>query len=217
MFALPIERLRTKFLVSIVALVFLLTAAVLALVQVRMRAHVYEDLASTLRTESTVYSKVEEVRREQTEQSASLIANLPSVKAMMSIHDAPTIQDASRSMLSTSGADVLILRDMTGKILALHTKSPKVASSSERFLLFHSNENHDWWFVHGHLYDLSFAPVTAGSGAHAHDLGTVALGREVTPQSIAGSDALPEGPVVLERDGKVLLSSLDPNLWTDFQ
>lgn len=63
MFALPIERLRTKFLVSIVALVFLLTAAVLALVQVRMRAHVYEDLASTLRTESTVYSKVEEVRR----------------------------------------------------------------------------------------------------------------------------------------------------------
>jgi len=217
MFALPIERLRTKFLVSIVALVFLLTAAVLALVQVRMRAHVYEDLASTLRTESTVYSKVEEVRREQTEQSASLIANLPSVKAMMSIHDAPTIQDASRSMLSTSGADVLILQDMTGKILALHTKSPKVASSSERFLLFHSNENHDWWFVHGHLYDLSFGPVTAGSGAHARDLGTVALGREVTPQSIAGSDALPEGPVVLERDGKVLLSSLDPNLWTDFQ
>jgi signal transduction histidine kinase/CheY-like chemotaxis protein len=217
MFALPIERLRTKFLVSIVALVFLLTAAVLALVQVRMRAHVYEDLASTLRTESAVYIKVEEARREQTEQSAALIANLPSVKAMMSIHDALTIQDASRSMLSTSGADVLILQDMTGKMLALHARSPKVASSSERLLLFHSDERHDWWFVHGHLYDLSFAPVTAGSGPQTRDLGTVALGREVTPQSIAGSDALPEGPVVLERDGKVLLSSLDPNLWTDFQ
>jgi two-component system cell cycle sensor histidine kinase/response regulator CckA len=217
MFSLPIERLRTKFLVSIVALVFLLTAAILALVQVRMRAHVYGDLASTLRTESSVYSKVEEARREQTEQNAALIANFPSVKAMMSIRDVRTIQDASRSMLSNSGADVLILQDVTGKLLALHAKSPKVASSSERFLLFHSAGQHDWWFVHGHLYDLSFAGVTAGAGSELRQLGTVALGREVTPQSIAGDDALPEGPVVLERDGKVLLSSLDPNLWTDFQ
>jgi signal transduction histidine kinase/ActR/RegA family two-component response regulator len=217
MFPIPIERLRTKLLVFIVALVFLLTAAVLALVQVRMRAHVYGDLASTLRTESAVYRKVEEARREQTEQSTALIANLPSVKAMMSVHDAPTIQDASAPMLRTSGADVLILQDPAAKLLALHTNSQPVASSSERFLLFHSAGLHDWWFVHGHLYDLSFAPVTAGSGAELRHLGTVALGREVTPQSIAGSDALRDGPVILERDGKVLLSSLDPYLWEDFE
>jgi|GEM_PF-2009928 signal transduction histidine kinase/CheY-like chemotaxis protein len=213
----PIERLRTKLLVSIVALVFLLTAAVLALVQVRMRAHVYEDLASTLRAETTVYRTVEEARREQTEQSAALIANLPSIKAMMSVHDAPTIQDASRPMLRTSGADVLILQDPAGKLLALHATSRQVASSSERFLLFHSAGRHDWWFVHGHLYDLSFAEVTAGSGPDLRHLGSVALGREVTPQSIAGSDSLRDGPIVLERDRKVLLSSLDPNLWEPFQ
>jgi len=217
MFRIPIERLRTKLLVSIVALVFVLTAAVLALVQVRMRAHVYGDLASTLRTESTVYSKVEQARREQTEQNTDLIANMPSVKMLMSSHHAPTIQDASASMFSNSGADVLILQDPAGKLLALHAKSQRVAASSERFLLFHNSGRHDWWFVHGHLYDLSFANITAGSGSELRHLGTVALGREVTPQSIAESEALREGPIILERDGKVLLSSLDPALWGQFQ
>jgi signal transduction histidine kinase/ActR/RegA family two-component response regulator len=217
MFTRAFEHLRTKLLVSLLAVVFLLTAAVLALVQIRMRAHVSEDLASALRTESSVFNKVEEARRQQAEQSAALIANLPSLKAMMSTHDALTIQDGSESILRTSGADVLILQDASGAMLALHSKSPKLASSSERFLLFRSNQKHDWWFVNGHLYDLSFAPVTAGADSDLHPLGLVALGREVTPQSIAGNEGLHDTPVIFERDGRVLLSTLDASLWGDFQ
>ena len=217
MFAHAFEHLRTKLLLSMLAVVFLLTAAVLALVQVRIRAHVSEDLVSTLRTESAVYSKVEEARRQQSEQSAALIANLPSLKALMSTHDPLTIQDGSESFLQTSGADVLILEDPAGTLMALHSKSRKVAASSERLLLFHSAEKHDWWFVNGHLYDLSFARVTAGAGSELHPLGGVALGREVTPQSIAGSDTLQDSPVIFARDGRVLLSSLDPMVWNDLQ
>src|SRR6202008_1689673 len=62
-----------------------------------------------------------------------------------------------------------------------------------------------------------FAPITAGSGTESRSLGIVALGREVTPQGIAGPDGLKSGPLVFERDGLVLLSSLDPPLWSDFQ
>jgi signal transduction histidine kinase/ActR/RegA family two-component response regulator len=217
MFTRAFDHLRTKLLVSLLAVVFLLTAAVLALVQNRMRAHVAEDLASALRTESFVFSKVEDARRQQAEQSAALIANLPSLKAMMSTHDALTIQDGSASILRASGADVLILEDATGTILALHSKSAKVAASSQRFLLFRSNQKHDWWFVNGRLYDLSFAPISAGAEADLHPLGQVALGRDVTPQSIAGSDNLHDTPVIFERNGRVLLSTLDPTLWSDFQ
>ncbi len=217
MFTHSFEHLRTKLLLSMLAVVFLLTAAVLALVQVRMRAHVSEDLASTLRTESSVYSKVEQARRQQSEQSAALIANLPSLKALMSTHDPLTIQDGSEYFLQTSGADVLILEDSSGKVMGLHAKSLQVAASSERLLLFHSGGRHDWWFVNGHLYDLSFAPITAGAGSELNSLGRVALGREVTPQSIAGTDALRDSPVIFERGGRVLLSSLDPMLSGDFQ
>src|ERR1700758_2240719 len=217
MFTRPFEHLRTTLLVSMLAVVFPLTAAVLALVQVRMRAHVSEDLVSALRTESSVYSKIEEARRQQSEQSVALIANLPSLKAMMSTRDPLTIQDGSELFLQTSGADVLILEDPSGRLMALHSKSQKVAASSERLMLFHSAGKHDWWFVNGHLYDLSFAQVNAGAGSERHPLGVVALGREVTPQSIAGTDALADSPIAFERDGRVLLSSLDPSLWGEFQ
>src|SRR5579864_2797293 len=213
----PFEHLRTTLLVSMLAVVFPLTAAVLALVQVRTRAHVSEDLVSALRTESSVYGKIEEARRQQSEQSATLIANLPSLKAMMSTRDPLTIQDGSELFLQTSGADVLILEDLSGRLMALHSKSQKVAASSERLMLFHSAGKHDWWFVNGHLYDLSFAQVNAGAGSERHPLGVVALGREVTPQSIAGSDTLADSPIVFERDGRVLLSSLDPAGWSEFQ
>jgi len=66
-----------------VAVVFFLTAAVLALVQARMRTEIRADLASTLRTQTRVYADVESVRREQVQQSASFIAHQPSVKALM--------------------------------------------------------------------------------------------------------------------------------------
>src|SRR5438132_12088107 len=133
MFTRPFEHLRTTLLVSMLAVVFPLTAAVLALVQVRMRAHVSEDLVSALRTEASVYGKIEEARRQQSEQNAALIANLPSLKAMMSTHDPLTIQDGSQLFLPTSGADVLILHDLSGRFMALHSKCETFADSRVGF------------------------------------------------------------------------------------
>ena len=91
------------------AVVFLLTASVLVLVQARMRNQVRLDLASTLRTESRVYAEIEKVRREQARQSAELIADQASLKALMSTNDRLTVEDGSQSILPTTHADLLIL------------------------------------------------------------------------------------------------------------
>jgi signal transduction histidine kinase/ActR/RegA family two-component response regulator len=217
MFTRSIRHLRTRLLLSLLAVVFLLTGAVLALIQVRLRAHVLEDLATKLHTELTVYSKVEDARRQQAEQSVALIANLPSLKALMSTGDVPTIQDGSESILRTSGADLLLLESAGGELLAVHSKSGAVPTASGRSLLSGSHGKHDWWLVDGHLYSLHFAPITAGAGTESRFLGRLALGEEVTAQSMAGSEALRDGALVFERDGTVLASSLNPSLWPDFQ
>ncbi|HST09913.1 MAG TPA: ATP-binding protein, partial [Terriglobales bacterium] len=55
------------------------------------------------------------------------------------------------------------------------------------------------------------------AGSETRSLGVVALGREVTPQGIANAVGLKSGPIIFERDGLILVSSLDPMLWNDFQ
>jgi len=94
----PFKHLRTKLLVSMLAVVFLLTASVLVLVQARMGKQVRLELASTLRTESRVYAEIERARREQSQQSAALIANQSSLKALMSTNDALTVEDGSQTI-----------------------------------------------------------------------------------------------------------------------
>jgi signal transduction histidine kinase/FixJ family two-component response regulator len=229
----PFKHLRTKLLVSMLAVVFLLTAAVLVLVQARMKTHVREDLASTLRAESRVYAEIENARRDQARQSALLIADQPSLKAMMSTNDRLTVEDASASLLDKSHADLLILENPSGQFLAFHSRSDDVPFSTVKRLMQASSlgsssgaasgsasessrissGDEDWWFAGGHLYDVSLAPIVSGAGADARILGRIALGREVTPQAFAEGGAFGKSALALirqetVRQNTVLLSSL---------
>jgi hypothetical protein len=156
-----------------VAVVFLLTAAVLTLVQARMRTHVRQDLVSTLRAESALYAQIEEARSDQAQQSATLIADQPSLKALMSTNDRPTVEDGSESPLHTSDADLLVLQNPSGDILAFHSKSDDVPVLGVKRLMQDSTGEQDWWFVGGHLYQVSFAPIIAGANADQRALGEI--------------------------------------------
>jgi signal transduction histidine kinase/ActR/RegA family two-component response regulator len=213
----PFKHLRTKFLVSMLAVVFLLTASVLVLVQARMRNQVRLDLASTLRTESRVYAEIEKVRREQAQQSAELIANQASLKALMSTNDRLTVEDGSQSILPTTHADLLILENPLGEMLALHSNSSHVTSSVVKPLMQASASDEDWWFIGGHLYDVNLVPIVAGAGAEERLLGRMALGREIRRDSILNGGAFEKSAFTFERQGRVLLSSLPPDVWTELE
>jgi signal transduction histidine kinase/ActR/RegA family two-component response regulator len=202
-----------------VAVVFLLTAAVLVLVQARMSSHVREDLVSTLRAESAVYTQIEAARREQAHQTAVLIADQPSLKALMSTNDRLTVEDGSESFLRTSGADLLVLENAGGAMLAFHAKSDDVPVSRVKQLMQQSTGDgeEDWWFAGGHLYHVSFAPIIAGANANQLALGRIALGRELSPQSIADTAAFGTSASIFERNGSVILSSLPASARGDFE
>jgi signal transduction histidine kinase/CheY-like chemotaxis protein len=211
------RHLRTKLLVSIVAVVFLLTAAVLTLVQARMRSHVREDLVSTLRAESAVYTQIEAARREQAHQSALLISDQPSLKALMSTNDRPTVEDGSESMLGMSHADLLVLENTGGRLLAFHSKSDDVPESRVKQLMQDSAGDEDWWFAGGHLYHVSFAPIVAGVNPSQLALGRIALGRELSPQLMIDTGAFGKSASIFVRNGAVILSSLPADDRRDFE
>jgi signal transduction histidine kinase/ActR/RegA family two-component response regulator len=199
------------------AVVFLLTAAVLALVQAQMRSHVRQDLLSTLQEQSAVYRGIEQGRREQAQQTASLIADQPSVKALMSTDDRATVQDASELILRTSHADVLILENAGGEMLAFHSRTNDVPISAVEHLLENATGKQDWWVAGGHLYDVSFAPIVAGASGEEHGLGRITLGYEVTPESILAASAFGKSSFTFERRGSVILSSFPASDWQEFE
>jgi signal transduction histidine kinase/CheY-like chemotaxis protein len=80
-----------------------------------------------------------------------------------------------------------------------------------------STGQHDWWFVGGHLYDVSFAPIVAGAGPNQRGLGRIALGHELTTRSIVGSGAFSKSALTFERNGIVILSSLPAGVRDDFE
>jgi signal transduction histidine kinase/ActR/RegA family two-component response regulator len=213
----PFKHLRTKLLVAMVAVVFLLTAGVLALVQARMRRQVRADLASNLRTESRVYAEMGRVRREQAQQAAQLIANEPILKALMSTNDRVTVDDGSQSILPTSQADLLILENPSGQMLALHSKSSAITAAMVTPLLRATAGDEDWWFIDGRLYDVNLVAIVAGAGTEERSLGRMALGREIRRDAVLGSGAFDKSAFTFERKGRVLLSSLAPEVWSDFE
>jgi signal transduction histidine kinase/CheY-like chemotaxis protein len=209
------KHLRTKLLVCMFSIVFLLTSAVLFLVQARMKAQVRSDLADNVRQQSRVYAEVERSRQEQSRQSAEMIADQPTLKALMSTNDRPTVQDASGSILLRSRADLLILENPRSELLALHTRYADVTAAMSEPLLKRSSGEEDWWFINGHLYNVSFVPVIAGNGLEERVLGRMALGRDIKNDSILANGAYGRSEFIFERGGAVLLSSLPSHVWSE--
>ena len=198
------------------AVVCLLTAAVLSVVQQGMRAHVGEDLAVELTAQSAVYSKIEEARHAQTAQSAALLSGLSSVKALMSTNDRLTVQDGSKSLLQTSGADLLILQNEAGEILAFHAAAGGLSVEAAKPLLQDSDTQRDWWVLGGHVFDVSFSDITAGQESSRHALGRVVLGRELSLQSLADAGSFGKSELLVQQEGKPVLGSLPLSTWGSF-
>ena len=212
----PFQHLRTKLLVSMLAVVCLLTAAVLTVVQQGMRAHVREDLSVELTAQSAVYSKVEDTRRAETAQSAALLSGLPNIKALMSTNDLPTVQDGSEPLLQTSGADLLILQNEAGEVLGFHAAAHGLSAEGTKPLLLDSDTQRDWWVLDGHIFDVSFSDITAGQGTSRHALGRVVLGRELSLQSLADAGSFGKSELLIQQEGKPVLGSLPPGAWGSF-
>jgi len=182
-----------------------------------MQKHVREDLASSLRTEAAIFAEIEQTHRQQTEQSVVLIADQPSLKALMSTNDRATVEEESGPLLRRSHSDLLVLENPAGEILGFQAKSDDVSSPRIKQLMMETRGTEDWWFVGGHLYDVSVQDIVIGAEGAQRVLGRIAIGMEVSRRSILNAGFFGKSAFAFEREGTVLLSSLPANAWEDFE
>jgi signal transduction histidine kinase/CheY-like chemotaxis protein len=190
-------RLRTKFLLSLLAISAGLTSATLFIVGYRVQHRVREDIRQDLRNSVNTYQSFDRQRQETLSRSAQLLANLPNVRALMTTRDPGTIQDASVDVLRLSGGDLLVLADRSGTLLALSTSAKNFSREAAQTRIqtaLEKGESRDWWFANGHLFEVWVQPIYFGTSSDGATLGFLAVGHEVQAQaardfgSIASTD-----------------------------
>src|SRR5260370_21432732 len=123
---MPKFRLRTKFLLSLLAVSSSLSFATLWLVHRSVRLQLQKEIIEDLQNSVIVFRDFQRQREITLTRSAELLANLPSLKALMTSRDAVTIQDASGEIWRLAPNDVLVLASPLGKALAIPTSVPGI-------------------------------------------------------------------------------------------
>ena len=203
--------LRTKFLLSLVAICTGLTVAALMIVDYGVGQRVRENLGEDLRNSLNTYQSFESQREETLTRSASLLANLPNVRALMSTEDAATIEDASADLWKLSGSDLLVLATRKGDVAAVRTRGSVLDRGTAETLLRNSLDRHqseNWWFSDGRLYEVWIQPVYFGESSRDMMTGLLAVGHEINQASAKDLAAIAPSEVAFTFEGAPVAGTL---------
>lgn len=207
-------QLRTKFLISMLVISAGLTCTTLLLVQHSVRAQVRKEILADLRNSTATFQNFQRDRELTLAHSAELVADLPILRALMTTEHEPTIQDASRNLWRLAGSDLFVLADRSGKVVALHSKTPGFGrDSAEEFLrkgVNHSEESGDWWFGARQLYEVFLMPIYFGKASDNRLLGFLAVGYEIDDRVLQEMSSIAAGQVAFRYDNAIVRSTLPP-------
>lgn len=171
--------LRTHVLlvIAMALVIATITSISLLLVRHRLRSEITSDLTKDLNHSVTTFQDLQSVRHTSLDRETALLADLPTLKALMTSSDDLTIQDGAVEFWQLSGNDLFALADSSGRVVAAYTKGAPadttlrdglkalVASPQKRHLIDGS------W-----LYACSVRPLYFGSQQNGTLLGYVISG-----------------------------------------
>jgi signal transduction histidine kinase len=205
-------RLRTKFLIAMLLTSAGLTAVSLLIVQRTVENQVRRDLSNDLANSVETFRNAQKEREAVLARSAKLMADLPSLKALMTSRHPPTIQDASDEMFRFSGGDLFALLDPTSQFVGFHTKAPGITREQAQQLLEHRNpleQPLQWWFAGGHLYEVVLVPIYFGPSTDNSLLGVVAVGDEINAAVAHQVSQIAASQVTIVCGSDVVVSTLN--------
>jgi signal transduction histidine kinase len=207
-------RLRTKFLLSLIIVSAVLTAAALLIVQRRARQQASDVTYQAMHNSLTTFQNFQRHREQALERSAELLADLPTLRALMTTRDEATIQDGSADAWRLAGSDLLVLADRAGKLMALQTSTAGFTRAAARESLartLEKGETRDWWFGGGRLYEVFLRPIYFGPAANNTLLGVLAVGYEIDDRLAGEIGRIASSHVAFRYGNKVVVSTLSPS------
>ena len=175
-------RLRSQLFVAALLIILGLTGSLLFFIRHTVDAEMQKQVKDGTDESVRAFESVQRQRELQLSRMGAMLADLPTMKALMSTQHAPTIQDGSESFWKLAQSDLLVLARQNGTIVALHTTKPGwSAQTTERDLKrsIDAGEDASWWYDDGRLYWVFLHPITSGAGLTLQPLGFLAVGYQV--------------------------------------
>src|SRR6202158_1102721 len=113
-------RLRSQLFIAALLIIFGLTGALLLFIRHTVNVEIRKQVRDGTEESVRAFESVQRQRELQLSRTAAMLADLPTLEAMMTTEHAPTIQDASTSWWKLSGSDLFILAMPDRRIVAFH-------------------------------------------------------------------------------------------------
>ena len=194
----------------------IVTSLCVLIIRNRWRAQVTGDLSEDLAHSVTAFQDLQAERLGALERENALLAELPTLKALMTSGDDLTIQDGAVEFWQISGTDLFALADPRERIVAAYTKSGTASPTLQDGLknLLTSSGKH--YLIDGKsLYACSLRPLYFGSDEDGTVLGYVISG--VSIERTVRQISHPAGvEATFLSSGKIVASTLTPSLQRSF-
>jgi signal transduction histidine kinase len=206
-------RLRTQLLIATFLIICALLGAFLLVVRHTMQSEIADGVRQSTEASLYAYENVQQERELNLSRTAALLAELPTLKAVMATQHAPTIQDASEPFWKTAECPLFVLASPDGRIWGFHVSQPGWGRNLAELDLKKSIEQGDdsaWWYGNGQLYRVFLRSILAGSENNQRELGILAVGYQID-SSVAAELARSSGSqIALATGDEIIASTLSP-------
>jgi signal transduction histidine kinase len=218
-------RMRMTLLLSMMSVSFGLTVLTLVVIHHSLQRQIQQGLRADLQRSIVVFRNLQSHRREMLRREAALLADLPSLKALMTVltrsspDNARTVRDQGAEFWRVSGAALFALADPNGQVVARYEEGVPVSIADPPPSLPNDlfTASGPGYVLHdGRLYEVISAPLYFGNSTEGTLLGYVAIGYAIDQSVAKEVGQVADAQVVFTADHGAVASTLDKEQIKDF-
>jgi signal transduction histidine kinase len=198
--------------VTMALVIAFVTGTSLWLIRHQLREQVTDEFSQDLDHSVVAFQNLQADRLGALERENALLAELPTLKALMTSGDDLTIQDGAAEFWQLSGTDLFMLADPSGRVVAAYTKNAPADNTLRQGMkaLLASSTRH-YLIDGGSLYACALRPLYFGSDQDGTLLGYVLSGISIerTVRQISQPTEVEAGFL---SGGQIVASTLAPDV-----
>lgn len=213
-------RMRTILLLSLMSLACGLTAVSLFVIRSSLATQIRSNLSADLSHSTATFQNLQKQNQQMLDREVALLADLPSLKALMTTRDLNTIQDGGVEFWRVSGSDFFALIDVSGAVSAVYCTGERPDRQDidpQLKMVLDSRPDQRYLIANHRLYQVSVHPLFFGSDATGTPLGFVVAGYALDESVSKGVREAASADVIFLAGGEIVSSTLSAKHNLDLQ